>query len=182
MRRAVAGEGDAPIEVEPDEGMAVELGSERYAELSAAEQVILAISENGYGKRTSAYEYRVTGRGGKGIVAMTVNDRNGELVATFPVEDADQIMLVTNGGQLIRCPVDGIRQAGRNTQGVIVFSTAEGEKVVSVERVSEVDDEEDFEAGENGAEGGETGTDGGAGEGSADDGAGDPPTGEPDQE
>ncbi|MGX1305590.1 DNA gyrase subunit A [Amorphus suaedae] len=181
MRRAVAGEGDAPIEAEADEGMAVELGSERYAELSAAEQVILAISENGYGKRTSAYEYRVTGRGGKGIVAMTVNDRNGQLVATFPVEDADQIMLVTNGGQLIRCPVDGIRQAGRNTQGVIVFSTAEGEKVVSVERVSEVDDEEEFEDGEIGAGGGVAGTDGGAGEGPADDGAGDAPDVEPEE-
>ncbi|MDQ0315836.1 DNA gyrase subunit A [Amorphus orientalis] len=142
MRRAIAGEGESVVEVEPDEGAAVELGGERYAELSAAEQVILAISENGFGKRTSAYEYRVTGRGGKGIVAMTVNDRNGDLVATFPVEDADQIMLVTNGGQLIRCPVDGIRLAGRNTQGVIVFSTAEGEKVVSVERVSEEEAEE----------------------------------------
>ena len=174
MRRAVAGEGEAPIEAEADEGMAVELGSERYAELSAAEQVILAISENGYGKRTSAYEYRVTGRGGKGIVAMTVNDRNGELVATFPVEGADQIMLVTNGGQLIRCPVDGIRLAGRNTQGVIVFSTAEGEKVVSVERVSEVDDEEDFEDGETPADGGE-------GDGPTD-AAPDAPTGEPDED
>ncbi|MGC4077436.1 MAG: DNA gyrase C-terminal beta-propeller domain-containing protein [Rubrivivax sp.] len=73
----------------------------------AAEQFILTISENGYGKRTSTYEYRITGRGGKGIVAMAVNNRNGQLVASFPVDDGDQIMLVTNGGQVIRVPVDG---------------------------------------------------------------------------
>nr|WP_018698045.1 DNA gyrase subunit A [Amorphus coralli] len=150
MRRAIAGEGDAGMDAELEENGDVELGSDRYAELSAREQVILAISENGFGKRTSAYEYRVTGRGGKGIVAMTVNERNGQLVSTFPVEDADQIMLVTNGGQLIRCPVDGIRLAGRNTQGVIVFSTAAEEKVVSVERVSDVEDDDldELEAGE----------------------------------
>ena len=105
--------------------------------MSAAEQFILTVSENGYGKRTSSYEYRITGRGGKGIVAMAVNERNGPLVASFPVEDGDQIMLVTDGGQIIRMPVDDIRIAGRGTQGVIVFNTAEGEKVVSVERLSE---------------------------------------------
>ncbi len=77
----------------------------------AAEQFVLTISENGYGKRTSSFEYRITGRGGKGIVAMAVNDRNGNLVASFPVEESDQIMLVSDGGQLIRCPVHGIRVA-----------------------------------------------------------------------
>ncbi len=95
------------------------------------------ISVNGYGKRTSSYEYRTTGRGGKGIVAMSVNNRNGKLVASFPVEHGDQIMLVTDGGQLIRCPVEGIRVAGRSTQGVIVFDTAEDEHVVSVEHIGE---------------------------------------------
>jgi DNA gyrase subunit A len=104
--------------------------------------VVLTLSQNGYGKRTSAYEFRVTNRGGKGIVAMAVNDRNGPLVGTFPVDEADQIMLVTDGGQLIRCPVAGIRVAGRNTQGVIIFKT-DGEKVVSVERISEADEEAD---------------------------------------
>ena len=73
---------------------------------------------------------------------MTVNNRNGNLIASFPVESGDQIMLVTDGGQLIRCPVNGIRVAGRSTQGVIVFDTHEGEKVVSVERISEPDEEE----------------------------------------
>jgi DNA gyrase subunit A len=73
---------------------------------------------------------------------MAVTARNGRIVASFPVEEADQIMLVTNRGQLIRCPVDGIRIAGRGTQGVIVFDTAEGERVVSVERLSEENGEE----------------------------------------
>ncbi len=110
--------------------------------MSAAEQFVLTISEKGFGKRTSSYEYRTTGRGGKGIVAMAITEKNGRLVASFPVEESDQIMLVTDGGQLIRCPVDGIRIAGRSTQGVIVFSTAEGERVVSVERLSEEGGEE----------------------------------------
>jgi DNA gyrase subunit A len=121
---------------------AIELGQSRYAELSAAEQLVLTISEKGFGKRTSSYEYRTTGRGGKGIVAMAITEKNGRLVASFPVEDNDEIMLVTDGGQLIRCPVDGIRIAGRSTQGVIVFSTAEGERVASVERLTEEGDGE----------------------------------------
>jgi DNA gyrase subunit A len=113
--------------------------------MSAAEQFVLTISEKGFGKRTSSYEYRTTGRSGKGIVAMAITEKNGRLVASFPVEEPDHIMLVTDGGQLIRCPVDGIRIAGRATQGVIVFSTAEGERVASVERLTE-------EGEENGAE------------------------------
>ena len=128
-----------------DASGAIELGEQRYVEMSAAEQFVLTISENGYGKRSSSYEYRTTGRGGKGIVAMSVNERNGKLVASFPVEDSDQIMLVTDKGQLIRCPVEDIRIAGRSTQGVIVFDTAEDEHVVSVEHIGE-----DQENGENG--------------------------------
>ena len=150
MRRAVAGEttqDEAPMDEELSGEAAI--SQERYAELSAREQVILTISEQGYGKRSLAYEYRVTGRGGKGIVAMAVNERNGKLVASFPVETSDQIMLVTDGGQLIRCPVDGIRIAGRATQGVTVFNTAEGERVVSVERISD-DGMEDAETSGSG--------------------------------
>jgi DNA gyrase subunit A len=120
-----------------DASGAIELGEQRYVEMSASEQFVLTISENGYGKRSSSFEYRTTGRGGKGIVAMSVNDRNGKLVASFPVEDSDQIMLVTDKGQLIRCPVEGIRIAGRSTQGVIVFNTADDEHVVSVEHIGE---------------------------------------------
>ncbi|MGY3698380.1 DNA gyrase subunit A [Bradyrhizobium sp. USDA 3240] len=140
MRRAVAGEAtvEEPADAEGEEtANAIQLSQERYAELSAAEQVVLTVSVNGFGKRTSSYEYRTTGRGGKGIVAMSVNNRNGNLVASFPVEDADQIMLVTDKGQLIRCPVADIRVAGRSTQGVIVFDTAEDEHVVSVEHIPE---------------------------------------------
>ena len=142
MSRAVAGEeaeaNGADEEVVADAG----LSQERYAAMGAAEQVILTVSSNGYGKRTSSFEYRITNRGGKGIVAMAVNNRNGPLVASFPVEASDQIMLVTDGGQLIRCPVDGIRKAGRSTQGVIVINTADDENVVSVERLSEDDEGE----------------------------------------
>jgi DNA gyrase subunit A len=141
LRRASAvrrggAEDEAGTDQEEASG-AIELGEQRYVEMSAAEQFVLTVSENGYGKRTSSFEYRTTGRGGKGIVAMSVNNRNGKLVASFPVEESDQIMLVTNAGQLIRCPVDGIRIAGRSTQGVIVFDTAEDERVVSVEHIGE---------------------------------------------
>ncbi|GLK84471.1 DNA gyrase subunit A [Ancylobacter defluvii] len=150
MRRSLNGVDDGAdagpevVEADAEEVSAggSELGQTRYAEMGAAEQFILTLSQNGFGKRTSSFEYRTTRRGGKGIVAMAVNDRNGPLVASFPVEDADQIMLVTDGGQLIRCPVNGIRVVGRGSQGVIVFDTAADEKVVSVERVSEEEGEE----------------------------------------
>jgi DNA gyrase subunit A len=142
MSRAVAGE-EAEAENSDEEVVAdAGLSQERYAAMGAAEQVILTVSSNGYGKRTSSFEYRITNRGGKGIVAMAVNERNGPLVASFPVEHSDQIMLVTDGGQLIRCPVDGIRKAGRSTQGVIVINTADDEHVVSVERLSEDEGDE----------------------------------------
>jgi DNA gyrase subunit A len=134
-----AGEaGEAEAEAENGaEANGATLESEQFEAMQAAEQVILTISENGYGKRTSSFEYRVTGRGGKGIVAMAVNARNGALVASFPVEESDELMLVTDGGQLIRVPVTGIRIAGRSTQGVIVFDTADEEHVVSVDRIGE---------------------------------------------
>ena len=115
----------------------VELTPQRYAELGALEQFVLTVSERGFGKRSSSYDYRISGRGGKGIVAMIVNERNGRLVASFAVDDNDQIMLVTDGGKLIRCPVDDVRIAARNTQGVRIFKTEEDEKVVSAERIPE---------------------------------------------
>ncbi len=145
LRQSRAMRGEVDNAANGDEEVAAEgsqLPPERYAEMSAAEQVVLTVSANGYGKRTSSFEYRITNRGGKGITAMAVNDRNGELVASFPVEEGDQIMLVTDAGQLIRCPVAGIRLAGRSTQGVIVFDTHATEKVVSVERISEPEEEE----------------------------------------
>lgn len=159
MSRAVRGEAESE-EPSTDEAdvVAGALEPELYASMSASEQFILAISENGYGKRTSSHEYRITGRGGKGIVAMAVNKRNGNLVASFPVEDEDQIMLISDGGQTIRLPVGGdkpIRIVSRGSQGVIVFDTAEGEKVVSVERISEPEGEEGDDAAPP-AEGGES--------------------------
>ena len=142
MSRAVAGEEVEQGVSDEEASDATSLSQERYVEMGAAEQIILTVSSNGYGKRTSSYEYRITGRGGKGIVAMTVNERNGPLVASFPVDHGDQIMLVTDGGQLIRCPVHDIRKAGRSTQGVIVINTADDEHVVSVERINEEAEEE----------------------------------------
>jgi DNA gyrase subunit A len=143
MRRAVAGESEPeePLaDGEAEENATGELSQERYAAMSAAEQFILTASENGYGKRTSSFEYRITGRGGKGIVAMAVNERNGKLVASFPVEVSDQIMLVTDGGQIIRMKIDDVRVISRGTQGVRLFDT-EGAHVVSVERLTEGDEE-----------------------------------------
>jgi DNA gyrase subunit A len=141
----VASESDAEVEgVEEN----VSLTPARYAELDAHEQFVLTVSERGFGKRSSSYDYRISGRGGKGITAMVVNDRNGQLVASFPVEETDQIMLVTDGGKLIRCPVDDVRIAGRNVQGVRIFKTDDDEKVVSVERIPE--DGNGHADGENG--------------------------------
>jgi DNA gyrase subunit A len=134
MRRGQEAE---PQDAEEATPSPVNLSPERYAALAALEQTILTVSSNGYGKRTSSYEYRVAGRGGKGVTAMAVNQRNGELVASFPVKDSDEIMLVSDGGQLIRCPVSDIRIAGRSTQGVTIFDTAEDEHVVSVEHIPE---------------------------------------------
>ncbi len=130
---------EGPGEAESEEAVegAADLTPERFAELGAQEQFVLTVSEKGFGKRSSSFEYRTSGRGGKGIVAMIVNERNGRLVASFPVEETDQIMLVSDGGQLIRCPVDDVRIAGRNTQGVRVFKTEADERVVSVESISE---------------------------------------------
>ncbi|HEX7776869.1 MAG TPA: DNA gyrase subunit A [Parvibaculum sp.] len=152
MRRAMTGETeDAEAEiVEAEEGddetpgeIELTLSQDRYAELGAREQFVLTVSEKGYGKRSSSYDYRVSGRGGKGIIAMTVTARNGKLVASFPVEEHDQIMLVTDAGQLIRCPVDDVRIAGRATQGVTIFRTTADERVVSVERIIEAADSGD---------------------------------------
>jgi DNA gyrase subunit A len=129
-------EGDdaAPADDEDDVGEA-ELTPERIIELQAAEEFILTLSSEGIGKRTSAYDFRRTGRGGQGLLAQDLTRKGGRLVASFPVDQADEILLVTDQGQLIRCPVANIRVASRNTQGVIVFRTAEDEHVVSVERL-----------------------------------------------
>ena len=120
------------------------LTPEKYEAMREAEQFILSVTTTGYGKRSSSYEYRVTGRGGQGIANMEMSARNKEIASSFPIEDNNQIMMVTDGGKLIRMPVADIRIAGRKTQGVILFRLAENEKVVSVTWLDadEGDDEE----------------------------------------
>lgn len=158
--RRAQGADDADDIVVVGEEVAVEadLSEELYQELKAREETVLTVSEYGYGKRSSSYEFRVSGRGGKGIRATDTSktDEIGKLVALFPVEASDQILLVSDGGQLIRVPVGGIRIAGRSTKGVTIFNTADGEKVVSVERISETESDEEngaAEAGDSASEG-----------------------------
>jgi DNA gyrase subunit A len=113
------------------------LSTERYAELGAREQFVLAVSEQGFGKRTSSYEYRTMGRGAQGIAAMSMKARNSALVAAFPVEESDHLMLITNQGQTIRLPVAAISIQRRSAQGVTLFRMEEGERVVSEERIAD---------------------------------------------
>ncbi len=145
IRRAATGEEveEPTVEAEEAEVTDLSLSPERYAAMGAAEQFVLTVTELGYGKRSSSYEFRISGRGGKGIRATDTSKLReiGSLVAAFPVEASDQIMLVSDGGQLIRVPVDGIRMTSRASKGVRVFSTAEGERVVSVEHLSEEGEE-----------------------------------------
>jgi DNA gyrase subunit A len=138
LLRAQDGEGEdvaTPADDEEETEGEAELTQERIIELQAAEEYILTLSSEGIGKRSSAYDFRRTGRGGQGLLAQDLTRKGGRLVASFPVEQSDEILLVTDAGQLIRCPVAQIRVASRNTQGVIVFRTAENEHVVSVERL-----------------------------------------------
>jgi DNA gyrase subunit A len=151
IRRAATGEeAEAEIEVDATEeaeegaGEAASISEARYIEMGAAEQFVLTITEFGFGKRSSSYEFRISNRGGKGIKAtdQSKTAEIGKLVAAFPVEDADQIMLISDGAQLIRVPVNGIRYTSRASKGVRVFRTADGEKVVAVERLSEPESDE----------------------------------------
>jgi DNA gyrase subunit A len=165
MRTAAEGEeGEETPAVEEDETDAedqVSLTPGRIAELGAAEEIILTVSTEGFGKRTSAYEFRRTGRGGQGLIAQDLTKKGGRLAASFPVDESDQMLMVTDQGQLIRAPVRKVRLASRNTQGVIVFRTADNEHVVSVERLADTgeDDAEGLANGEVGGEGGEPDTD-----------------------
>ena len=138
-RRLLTGEDEEIALTNEEVGEEADLSDERYEFLRAREQFVLTVTEYGYGKRSSSYDFRLTGRGGKGIRATDVSKAAeiGQLIATFPVGNEDQIMLVSDGGQVIRVPVNGIRIASRATKGVTIFNTAEGEKVVSVERISE---------------------------------------------
>ncbi|MEC7831178.1 MAG: DNA gyrase subunit A, partial [Pseudomonadota bacterium] len=142
MRRATSDDNIEEDEIEI-EGNDIELSTERYSELAASEEVILTIASNGQGKRSSAYEYRTTNRGGKGVIGIKLTKSHGDLVASFAVESNDQIMLIDNSGKLIRCPVSDIRVMGRSTQGVKIFNIDKKSHVVSVERIFESDGDEE---------------------------------------
>ncbi|QCO04279.1 DNA gyrase subunit A [Azospirillum argentinense] len=164
-------EGEAAPEADEVSTESVTLSTERYEELKGLEQYVLTVTERGYGKRTSSYEYRVTGRGGQGIWNMEMGERNGSIVAAFPVEDSHQVMMVTNGGQVIRMPIHDVRIAGRKTLGVTLFRVGADERVVSVASIAE--DEDTNGNGTNGNGGDPNGGDpNGGGTASVDDAAG----------
>jgi DNA gyrase subunit A len=138
-RRAATGEEamDEPVDDGDEGGEEAALSPERYAGLGAREQFVLAVSENGYGKRSSSYEYRITGRGGSGIVALDMGKKNTAIVAAFPVEEGDDLMLISDQGQIIRVPVAGVSVQRRGSGGVTIFRVEENERVVSVERIAD---------------------------------------------
>ena len=156
LRRATDGAtGEESVEEtapsDEDEGVAaITLSPERFQQLQIAEQFILTVSAEGFGKRSSAYDYRLTGRGGQGIWNMKMGERNEAIAACFPVTEGQQIMLVSNAGTVIRTSVGDIRLAGRATQGVTLFRLDAGEKVVSVAHIDE--DEAVADEGEEVAE------------------------------
>ena len=141
LRKMPAEEDDSQTSESPQSS----LSEDRIHQLSQDEQFIISITQKGFGKRSSAYAYRVTNRGGQGFANIDVCEKNGLVVASFPVDEKDHLVLVTNGGQVIRCPVHDIRFTGRRTQGVTIFRVAEGERVVSVSRIQEPDEEETFD-------------------------------------
>jgi DNA gyrase subunit A len=168
-----AGEEEPSAEAEAESELAgestpsseVALSDEKFAELAEREEFLLSITEKGFGARSSAYDYRITGRGGQGLNNMTLAKRDDHVVAVFPVTHKDQIMLVTDGGTVIRCPVFDIRMARRPSQGVVVFKVGDGEHVVSVARLGEMGDENGGagDAGNGDSEDGESNDGGGNG-------------------
>ncbi|MBL8660928.1 MAG: DNA gyrase subunit A [Rhodospirillales bacterium] len=167
-RRRLAG-GDyaeRPDDRVRDTELAARLDRLDAAEMAANEEFLLTVAEDGFGKRTSSFEYRTTGRDGHGIAAIDLARPGGQVttVGAFPVLPSDQIVMITDRGQIIRCPVNGIGITGRRTRGVRLFATAEGERVVSVTRIREEvesvegeGDGEDLASGDNGASGGGSG-------------------------
>jgi len=150
MKRTAIEEGTDVYTSPQQTGLLNLLTPEKFKEMAEMEEFILTVTVTGYGKRSSSYEYRVTGRGGQGIANMEMSPRNKEVISSFPIENNNQIMMVTDGGKLIRMPVEDIRIAGRKTQGVILFRTAENERVVSVTWLdADEGDEDDIDSTEN---------------------------------
>jgi DNA gyrase subunit A len=153
-RRRLAGSdySDRPEDQARDQALAAGLDEPLFCEMAATEEFLLTVSEDGYGKRTSSYDYRISGRAGHGIAAMDLERADGAatVVAAFPLHETDQIVMVTDGGQLIRLPISDISIMSRRTRGVRLFATAEGERVVSVSRIRDVEEDDivgDDEAG-----------------------------------
>ena len=113
------------------------INKNKSAEIAAKQKYILSITENGFGKRTSFYDYRVTNRGGKGIIGIITSERNGSVAASLPVDEGDEVILSTDNGRVIRCAVKEIRSARRNTQGVRIFKLSGNEKVVSAIKIED---------------------------------------------
>ncbi len=128
------------------------IDEDRLKDLEEREEFILSITVNGYGKRTSSYEYRVTGRGGSGIINIETSERNGNVIAAFPINENDQLMMVTDNGRLIRVPVHDVRIAGRNTQGVTLFKIGDKELIVSVDRILETEEDDELDEVDEGSE------------------------------
>ena len=153
LRRAATGiEEEADTSDDADETTAVVLDDAKMAEMAAREEFILTISENGFGKRTSSYEYRLTHRGGGGFTNIKLGGKNTAVAGSFPITDDQDVMMVTDGGKIIRTPVNAVRIAGRLTAGVTLFKTADNEKVDSatgIVREEESDEDSEGEAGEN---------------------------------
>jgi len=155
-RRQASGEGNGEGNGEgggltPEDAATDQISAARLRELEAHEELLLTVGDDGFGKLTPAYEYRITSRGTQGITAMDLARGKGsaQMIAAFPVDPNDQVMVVTDGGQLIRCPVQGIRIAGRNTRGVRLLRVAQGERVVSVAHLGEQDIEDAAEAADD---------------------------------
>ena len=121
----------------------VELSKEQIIEMATSEEFILTVAENGFGKRTSAYHYRITNRGGSGVVNMVLSDKTGNVVASMPANMNDELMLITNNGKLIRCKLESVRVTGRSTSGVILFKTDKNEQVVSASLIAESSNEDE---------------------------------------
>jgi DNA gyrase subunit A len=154
-RRAERMDNDDAVETNGNDEevrQAATLTDERYAEMLEMDQFILTLAANGSGKRTSSYEYTVRKRGGQGIANIDLSVKDNTVVASFPVEDDDGLVLVTDNGQMIRTGINEIRIAGRSTRGVIVFRVADKEHVVSVSRLTDVDDDEENGEAEEGSE------------------------------
>jgi len=155
-RRQAGAEGNGDdAGLSPENAATSEISAERLRVLEEQEELLLTVGDDGFGKLTPAYEYRITSRGTQGITAMDLarGKASARMIAAFPVDPNDQVMVVTDGGQLIRCPVQGVRIAGRNTRGVRLLRVAEGERVVSVAHLGEQDIEEAAEAADVGAAG-----------------------------